>query len=69
MNADMKKLRQELLRGRARTLVFSGSQTRWVRYRCWRVVPLTPVRDDSFLWYERLAKLANRAVRSRTGND
>jgi hypothetical protein len=69
MNADMKKLRQELLRGRARrvpcTIVFGGGQTRLVRCRCWRVVPLTPatpVRDEALLWHERVAKLANRAV-------
>ena len=68
MNADMKKLRKELLRGRARRvpvpLNFGGDRSRWMRCRRWRVAPITaPTLDDKpFLWHERLAKLANRAV-------
>jgi hypothetical protein len=66
MNADMKKLRKELLHGRARhalvPLGFGGSWRLWVRCWRWSVAPAAPVAP--LHWHERLAKLTNRkAVR------
>jgi hypothetical protein len=64
MNADMKKLRKELLHGRVRhisvPLGFGGSWTRWTRCRRWRAA--TAPADAPVRWHERLAKLANRAA-------
>jgi hypothetical protein len=68
MNTDKKKLRKELLHGRARyvriPLGFGGDWTRWVRCRRWSVAPVTPAIDppDPIRWHERLARLANRAA-------
>jgi hypothetical protein len=69
VNADMKKLRKELLHGRVRhisfPLGFGGSWTRWTRCRRWRAAPVAPATDPAdapFRWHERLAKLANRAA-------
>jgi hypothetical protein len=66
MNTDKKKLRKELLHGRARyvriPLGLGSSWTRWVRCRRWGVMI---DQSDPIRWHDRLAKLANRAAVQR----
>ena len=63
MNAEMKKMRKELLHGRVQhisvRLGLGGKWTRSVCCRRWKVAPVTPA-DASIRWHERLAKLSKR---------